>query len=247
MKYVDKDFQSQAVVDLDAELRLNQLDEASLTNPATHPTLDGPAVYDQVRSFDSFHALKQQMYDDQGGICCYCGKKLEYPNHPLLAQYIVEHVKPKEADRTLAGEYKNLLLSCRPTDEEEQLRKDAPRKEKNAFFHCDKAKGSMPITYSPLQTDCGTHFCYDEFGDVNVANSNDAAAVQDLITLNLKCHWLKTRRAAAIEGELFDENYELLPEDELRDRLTSIMQRDANGNFTEFCFVIKGAIEHVLA
>lgn len=247
MKYVEKDFQAQAVVDHDAELRLNQLDEASLTNPAVHHSLDGPAVYDQVRSFDSFSALKQQMYDDQGGICCYCGRKLEYPNHPLQAQYIVEHVKPKEADRTLAGEYKNLLLSCRPTDEEEQLRKDAPRKEKNAFFHCDKAKSSMPITYSPLQLDCDTHFRYDEFGDVNVVDVTDAMAAQDLVTLNLKCQWLKTRRMAAIEGELFDENYELLPENELRDRLTTIMQRDANGLFAEFCFVIKGAIEHVLA
>lgn len=246
MKYVDKDFQSQAVIEHNAELRQNQLDEVSLTNPAVHPNLDGAAVYDQVGSFNSFPTLKQQMYNEQGGICCYCGRKLEYPNHPLLAQYIVEHVKPKEIDRTLAGEYKNLLLSCRPTDEEELLRKDAPKRERKSFFHCDKSKGSTPITYSPLQLDCDTRFCYDEFGDVNVVTSTDVAAIQDLVTLNLKCHWLKARRSAAIEGELFDENYELLPEEELRERLTTIMQRDANGFFTEFCFVIKGAIEHVL-
>lgn len=244
MKYVEKDFHAPAVVDYDAELKQNQLDEVSLSNSAVHPTLNGTAVYDQIGSFKSFPALKDQMFYEQGGICCYCGRRLEYPNHP---QYIVEHVKPKEADRTLAGEYKNLLLSCRPSDEEEKLRKDAPKRERNDFFHCDRAKGSTMITYSPLQTDCDTHFFYDEFGDVDVATATDAAAVKDLATLNLKCQWLKTRRRAAIEGELFDENYELLPENELRDRLATIMQRDADGLFAEFCFVIKDAIKHILA
>lgn len=244
MKYVEKDFTAQAVTDHDAELKLNQLDEESLSDPAIHPTLDGPAVYEQVGSFKSFPGLKSQMYKDQGGICCYCGQRLVFPNHP---QYIVEHVKPKESDRTLAGEYKNLLLSCRPTDEEEEQRKNAPKKVRNDFFHCDKSKGSAPITYSPLQQDCETRFVYDEFGEIEVADKEDANAKADLDTLNLKCKWLKTRREAAIEGELFDENYELRPEEELRDRLNTIMQRDANGMFTEFCFVIKGAIEHVLA
>lgn len=244
MRYIEKNYQSQAVIDYEAELKQNVLDEKSLADPAVHPNTDGSGVYDMVRSFHGFPALKQQMYYDQGGICCYCGRRLEYPNHP---QYIVEHVTPKESDRSLAGEYKNLLLSCRPSAEEEKLRYNAPKKERDMFFHCDKSKGAIPITYSPLQEDCGTRFRYDEFGGVTVADYTDNAALEDLQTLNLKCDWLKRRREAALEGELFDENHELLSDDELRQRLQTIMERDDNGMYAEFCFVIKDAIEHILA
>lgn len=244
MKYIEKDYLAQAVTDHEAELKLNKLDERSLADPTVHPHLSGPAVYEQIGSFQGFPALKQQMYCDQGGICCYCGRRLVYPDHP---QYIVEHVIPKESDRTLAGEYKNLLLSCRPSAEEEALRKEAPKRVRDKFFHCDKSKGAMPITYSPLQENCDTHFRYDEFGDVTVVDATDTAALQDLCTLNLKCEWLKRRRKAAIEGELYDENNELLPDEELRNRLKTIMERDVNGMYAEFCFVIKDAIEHVLA
>lgn len=243
MKYIEKDYNSEAVTDYEAELAKNQLDENSLADPEVHPASNGAAVYDMVRSFSSFPALIQQMFKEQGGICCYCGRKLEYPNHP---QYIIEHVKPKESDRRLAGEYKNLLLSCRPSSEEEELRKKASRKERTRFFHCDKSKSSTPITYSPLQRDCGTRFRYDEFGDVNVVDDSDADALHDLQTLNLKCDWLKKRRMAALIGELYDENNELLPDDELRQRLQTIMERDGNGMYVEFCFVIKDAIEHIL-
>lgn len=244
MRYIEKDYQAKAVTDHDDELKRNGLDEGSLSDSEERPRLDGPAVYEQVRSFKSFPALKQQMYADQGGICCYCGRRLVYPNHP---QYIVEHVIPKESNRQLAGEYKNLLLSCRPSDEEEASRKEAPKRERDRFFHCDKSKGAIPITYSPLQKDCDTRFCYDEFGDVTIADPSDAVAQKDLCTLNLKCEWLKRRRLAAIAGELYDENNELLPDEELRRRLHTIMERDNDGMYAEFCFAIKGAIEHILA
>lgn len=242
MKYIEKDFQSQTVIDYEVELKNNQLDEHSLSNPAVHETMKGPSVYDQVKSFMNFSDLKKQLFKDQGGICCYCGRRLEYPNHP---PYIVEHVVPKESDRTLAGEYKNLLLSCRPSEEEEKLRKEVSKKAGRSFFHCDKSKEATPITYSPLDRLCESIFKYDEFGNVFVG-INDSDANKDLETLNLNCTYLINRRKAAIEGELFDENNELLPDEALRSRLDSIMKRNEDDSFVEFCFAIKGAIEHIL-
>lgn len=242
MKYIDKDFQSQTVIDYENELKTNQLDEQSLSNSAIHPTMNGPSVYDQVKSFENFCDLKTQLFKDQGGICCYCGRRLEYPKHP---QYIVEHVVPKESDRKLAGEYKNLLLSCRPSEEEEKLRKEVSKKAGRSFFHCDKSKEATPITYSPLVRLCESIFKYDEFGNVFV-DINDSDANKDLETLNLNCTYLINRRKAAIEGELYDENNELLPDEELRTRLSSIMNRNADGSYVEFCFAIKGAIVHIL-
>lgn len=242
MKYIKKDFAAADVEAYEKELKDNALDKDSLTDASVHPTLKGKNVYDIVKSFTSFKGLKDRMFADQGGICCYCGCKLEYPTHP---QYIVEHVFPKEKDRTLAGEYKNLLLSCRPTEEEKREREKAPKREQKKFFHCDKAKGSQVISITPLQPDCQKYFVYDEFGGVDGIDDVSKNIVKDI--LNLDCKWLHDRREAAIEGEIYDEDGEMFPDDELRQRLTTIMNTDVNGNHTEFCFAIKQAIEKLLS
>lgn len=243
MKYIEKHDTEQRVVDYENQLREAQMDEASLKDRTVHPTSNGAAIYDMVQSMPAFPGLKQQLFDDQGGICCYCGQKLLYEGHPYQPQFIVEHVFPKEADRTLAGEYHNMLLSCRPADKEEQSRAEAPRKERATFFHCDKSKDCRQITYTPLLKDVSTHFSYDEFGNVIPM---DEIAEDDCETLNLNCSWLVKRRCAAIEGRIYDEQNQLLSDDELRLLTTDVMKRDENNQHQEFCFAIKGAAERLL-
>lgn len=241
MKHVEKHCDSLEVMAYQAELKAARLDKSSLSDIEVHPSLNGAAVYDMVKSFHTFDGLKSRLFTDQGGICCYCGCRLQYPTHP---QYIVEHVYPKEKDRTLAGEYENLLLSCRPSDQEERERLSTPRKERKHFFHCDKSKGSKVLSITPLQTDCSNHFIYDEFGGID---GDGDEAKNDIDTLNLKCAWLCRRREAAIEGAIYDEDGNLLSDDELRQQLSTVMRLDAEGMNAEFCFVIKDVIERLLS
>lgn len=241
MMYIEKNPMSAEVIAYEKELADNLLDKENLVDDTIHPSLDGPGVYDTVKSFTAFEGLKNRMFADQGGICCYCGCRLQYPNHP---QYIVEHVFPKEKDRKLAGEYENLLLSCRSTTEEEKQRMSARKKERNSFFHCDKAKESRVLPITPLQTDCQEFFKYDEFGGI-AGIGKDAQNTVD--TLNLGCNWLKKRREAAIEGEIFDEEGNLLSDEELNHRLETIMNVDGEGLYAEFCFAIKSAIQGLLS
>lgn len=241
MKYIEKDFAAAKVVAFEKELKASLLDKESLSDEAVHPALNGPKVYSMVGCLPTFRRLKEQMFADQGGICCYCGCRLKYPTYP---QYIVEHVFPKEKDRTLAGEYENLLLSCKPTEDEEEKRKASPKKMYKKFFHCDKAKESDVIAITPLQQDCQDYFVYDEFGGVDGTEEKSKDTVK---ILNLDCDWLHVRREAAIEGEIYDEDGEMLSDNELLQRLSTIMDTDANGNHTEFCFVIKKVIEKLLS
>ena len=241
MKHIEKNDDARDVIAYETELKANKLDKDSLADVTIHPFMKGPDVYDQVKSFGSFQGLKDRLFVDQGGICCYCGCRLQYPTHP---QYIVEHVYPKEKDRTLAGEYDNLLLSCRPTDEEENRRKAAPKKERKMFFHCDKAKASDVLMHTPLQEDCQKYFEYDVFGGIS---SIDADVCKDIETLNLNCAWLQKRREAAIEGEIYDDDGNLFSDDVLRHRLDTIMQLNSHGMYTEFCFVIQSVIKELLS
>lgn len=237
MKYIEKHFDAVEVKAFEAQLKADRLDKVSLANPNNHPASDGPAVYKMVGSFPTFQGLKDRMFADQGGICCYCGCRLQYPSHP---QYIVEHVFPKDKDRTLAGEYENLLLSCRPSDDVESL----PKRERKNLYHCDKSKESKIIAITPLQPDCSSHFIYDEFGGITGAEKGDDEVID---TLNLGSEWLRKRREAAIEGEIYDEDLNLLDAEALRQRLDSIMRVDEQGMHSEFCFVIKDVIEHLLS
>lgn len=95
-----------------------------------------------------------------------------------------------------------------------------------------------------MQEDCQQFFKYDEFGGVVGA---DDKAQKDVDTLNLNCKWLSKRREAAIDGEIYDEDGNLLPDEELRQRLDSIMDLDKDGMHTEFCFVIKSVLQSLLS
>ena len=181
----------------------------------------------------------RQGFEDQGGICCYCGMKLDYPFDP---QYRVEHVIPKEIHRELVGEYKNLLLSCRATKEETDARNAAPKKTRRDFMHCDEKKGSSEIAYSPLDPACETVFIYKQDGSVSGANQN---ATNDIGTLGLDCDYLVRRRKEALEV-LFDGD-ELLSDDLLREFKEKVMTRDANNRLAEFCFVISNVIRQILS
>jgi uncharacterized protein (TIGR02646 family) len=241
MKYIKKDFADSVVVAYEDELKENQLDKSSLANHSIHPALQGRDVYDQIKSFKHFKDLKDKMFQDQGGICCYCGQALKFRSHP---PYIVEHVTPRETCRELAGEYENLLLSCRPTDEEETERTADNKKKNNEYWHCDKLKGHKVLTYTPLQQSCNTHFSYHILsGEVE---GLDADAENDIKTLGLNCDYLKRRRKAAIYAALYDENGILLSNNDLKKYMSIVMNRKKDDTFPEFCFVIAGAIENFL-
>lgn len=241
MRFIEKNFNTRVVQSYESKLREARLDKDSLMDPEVHSNLGGPAVYDQVKSIrPEFDELKDQMFDEQGGICCYCGRRLQYPNHP---QYIVEHVHPKEKYRQLAGEYENLLLSCRPSDEEKKAERNAGKKDRKKFEHCDKSKENKEIPINPLLSDCSEHFEFDAGGEV-IGLDDDARITIKI--LNLNCDWLIKRRRAAIDGAIYDENNELLPDDELRQYMKSVMLLDQQHQFPEYCFVIAGAIKHLL-
>lgn len=241
MRYIEKDFSCENidVIAYETELIENKLDKCNLSDAAIHPTMSGPDVYDVVKSFDSFKKLKQAMLREQGYICCYCGQSIKD------STCIVEHVLPKSKYRHLAGEYENLLLSCKPTQEEETERKKTGGNKKNniKYWHCDKLKENEELNYTPLQNDCASHFIYLDNGEVK---GDDMLANADIKTLGLNCNYLKNRRYNAILGAIFDEDNTLISNEEMKQYATLAMKRKQDGSFVEFCFVIAEAINHLL-
>lgn len=241
MRYIAKNVQTEAVQQYNKELVTLQLDESSLQNSTVHSGKSGAQLYEMVRDMPTLSALKDQMYDEQGRICCYCGMKLDYPSAP---QYRVEHVKPKDSHRELVGEYGNLLLSCRPTNEEKEKREGSKSKaERKKYMHCDEAKGSREITYSPLNHVCEKAFWYDISGEIH-HNENYPDAKKDIEILGLSGDYLTERRKEAIESLFYDDG-KLLSNEELENFMNSLEERGTDGKFAEFYFVIIDAINQL--
>ena len=248
MRYVEKHFNAPSVILHEQELLTANLDEASLLKRKETEGLDGNLLYkEQIRStryIPHWKDLQVQMCQDQGGVCCYCGLKLQFPD---TQHYSVEHVKPRSKFPELVGEYKNLLLSCHSSElERVQLKKTIhSKKERKETLHCDEFKYNKELHYNPLQADCALHFLYKLNGEVK---GSDKEAEADIETLNLNCHSLKERRRKQMLAYSFlaTDPKEMLDIDSLKAYRQEVEKLDANGNHREFYFVIADLLDQLL-
>ena len=248
MRYVEKHFDAPVVIQHEQELTSVNLDEASLLKRKETEALNGNSLYkEQIRStkyIPHWKDLQAQMCQDQGGVCCYCGLKLQFPD---TQHYSVEHVKPRSKFPELVGEYKNLLLSCHSSEfERTQLKKTIhSKKERKNTLHCDEFKDNKELHYSPLQADCASHFSYKLNGEVK---GRDKKAEKDIETLNLNCHSLKERRREQMLAYSFltKDSQEMLDIDSLKAYRLEVEKRDAKGNHSEFYFVIADLLNQLL-
>ena len=248
MRYIEKHYDTPTVIQHEQELSSVNLDEASLLKRKETEKLDGNLLYkEQIRStrcIPHWKDLQAQMCQDQGGVCCYCGLKLQFPD---TQHYSVEHVKPRSKFPELVGEYKNLLLSCHSSEFERAQLKETiySKKERKNALHCDEFKDNKELHYSPLQADCALHFLYKLNGEVK---GRDKEAEADIETLNLNCHSLKERRREQMLAYSFltKDSQEMLDIDSLKAYRLEVEKRDAKGNHSEFYFVIADLLDQLL-
>lgn len=245
MRYIEKHFDAPVVVRHEKELVAAGLDEASIAaRNASGEKQDD--LYRQVRSrkiIPHWRQLQDLLNEEQGGVCCYCGAKLFYPD---TEHYSVEHVRPRSLWPELVGEYKNLLLSCHLNDSEHaDIKKNVPKKDRQNMFHCDEHKADCSLHYTPLQADCGRHFSYKMDGSVK---GDCADAETDIATLNIDCKSLRTRRREQMLAYLYvdtDDGPKLLDDSSLIAFRQAVERRDADGNYCEFYFVVADVIDQL--
>lgn len=241
MKCITKDYTTPVVIRHHEELLAHNLDEQSLLDSNVYPGLSGNKLWKMVRNIKiipHLWDLKHQMYDEQGGICCYCGLRIFKDSEGRKQS--VEHLIPKATNRELVGEYKNLLLSCSITEDDATLM--GVGFNHLSLKHCDDSKADKALHYSPLMPACETVFQYNLVGSVQAIDPN---AEKDIETLQLNCDLLKRRRKAAL-SILFDENGDLLSNEELQLISSHIMSRDEENRLPEFCFVIKKVADSII-
>lgn len=169
--------------------------------------------------------VRDSLFNEQGGICCYCGKRIASDH-----KSVIEHLYPKGLKQYahLQLEYTNLLCSC---DGGESDRTGKSKAEKRKFpSYCDDKKNNRVLKVTPLCSYCEELFMYDEEGHIYGATD---AACEAIETLGLDCVTLVDQRRAAIEPYIEQQ----LSDAEWNKEVHELSQR-FDGLFLPFCFAV---------
>lgn len=151
---------------------------------------DWQPTYDDLHNPEK-RKLHQALLDEQGQVCCYCGRTIS------LTDSHIEHFRPQELREDLALSFDNLLASC--------IRETEP----GAPLHCGHAKGNKfdeNLHISPLDSSCEHRFIYTLTGSILPVNSADVKAAYMLDLLRLDINFLCNRRQEALT-KVFDEAF----------------------------------------
>lgn len=169
--------------------------------------------------------VRRSLVSEQGGLCCYCGKRIFPDSHS-----VIEHLFPKGLKQYdhLQLEYTNLLCSC-DGGESNRAGKSKVEKRKYPSF-CDDKKNNRILNLTPLDPTCEEQFSFDEEGHIY---GETIIAKEAIELLGLDCSSLVNLRKAAIDPYLQLE----LDEEGWLAEIEDLSQRH-KGNFRSFCFAV---------
>ncbi len=168
--------------------------------------------------------LRKRLLEDQGYICCYCGRRIANDRHTKI-----EHIKCQENNNELSLCFENMLASCDGGDKDRENKVKPKHK-----VHCDAKKGNEDIPISPLDKKIEDYFMF--FDDGTVKGKGDIG--KELVRiLGLDTNYLTIQRRNAIE------NYKILPVSDWRIEVERLKNKDSDGKYEEFCFVLQSYAE----
>lgn len=168
--------------------------------------------------------LRKRLLEDQGYICCYCGRQIKNDKYTKI-----EHIKCQEKYNELSLCFENMLASCDGGEQDREKRVRPKHK-----VHCDAKKENEDIPISPLDETIEDYLMF--FDDGTVKGKGDIG--KELVRiLGLDTNYLTIQRRNAIE------NYRVLPISDWRTEVERLKMKGSDGKYEEFCFVLQSYAE----
>lgn len=193
------------------------------------------AAHADYENYADKQGLREALVREQGGLCCYCMRRIG----PDEQHMKIEHWAAQDTHRDRQLDYANLLGACLGGQRN-------PREQQ----HCDTRKGNQALTIHPAdgQRPCERLIFYEEDGTIGATLPEVERDLNDVLNLNLQ--WLKGNRKSVLSS-LVEGMRRKYPGEWKRDPLEREIQRwrerDATGNFREYCQVVVFWLEKRLA
>ncbi len=186
------------------------------------------ATYLKMKNTDRkvYKEVKESLLDEQGYICCYCCRQIQY------ASSQIEHIYPKSDYKEIDLDYDNLLTCCDGGKKDRNERKIA-----SSEVCCEARKLSEILPVNPLMTECESKFLFSRDGDIIGIG---AEAEKTIRILNLTSPYIANLRKGAFN------NYKLNPPADWNVELQKLNNKKPSGEYIEFCFVLKNYIKNFI-
>ncbi|MCH4895719.1 TIGR02646 family protein [Marinilabiliaceae bacterium JC040] len=165
--------------------------------------------------------LRKALYDEQGGICAYCMKKLD-DESSNNAQNRIEHIKPRSKYKELELDYSNMVLCCDGHN--------------GNIFSCDLAKGDELISFTPLDSRFIDTISYgSKDGVIRSSNEEWNYEINKIVRLNEG--YLLDNRRAALMGFIKTIKEKNWKRSNLKN-LYDMYSKKVNGKYQPYCGII---------
>lgn len=168
-------------------------------------------------------ALKKSLLEDQGYICCYCGRRIFNDGDTKI-----DHIKPQDGHGELILDFFNMLASCDGGDKDR-----AKRVKPRHSTHCDARKKTQELPVSPLDDIDGLLTFFDDGSVKGKGKGKELIRI-----LGLDTPFLISQRKNAIA--IYDD----LPIDDIDDELIRLRTK-TDGQYEEFCFVLEQHVQNL--
>jgi uncharacterized protein (TIGR02646 family) len=192
-----------------------------------------------TKKTDVKNAVKKDLLDEQGYICCYCQSRINMDEKTQI-----EHFIARSSDPTKMFDYDNLLAGC---DGGQKSREDCDQTEKIERipkFCCHaKEDGTLPI--SPLEQNCEDHFDYFLNAENEIiieGKTDEGKCAVEMLQLDLP--HLNRLRGNSIIPLITNNNGDFLDKNDL-DQIKSTLFNKINNEFTPFCVVIDSVLQKI--
>ena len=114
--------------------------------------------------------LVNSLYEEQGYICAYCMRRIPHQDKVSTEDHRVEHMLSRENHDDRKLDYSNMVVCCPGHIGDED--------------HCDKKKGSLDISFSPMDQVFINSLSYCSDGKIKSSNSKYNKELNDILNLN---------------------------------------------------------------
>lgn len=120
--------------------------------------------------YQSIPELVNSLYEEQGYICAYCMRRIPHQDKASTEDYRVEHMLSRENHDDRKLDYSNMVVCCPGHIGDED--------------HCDKKKGALDISFSPMDPAFINSLSYSADGKIKSSNAKYDEELNGILNLN---------------------------------------------------------------